>query len=53
MEENEVFKSAIVPILLMVIGLITLTHHLLLSIALGICIYILAYYIERAFKKRR
>lgn len=53
MEENKVFKSAIVPILLMIIGLINITHHLFLSIILGICIYILAYFIERAFKKRR
>ena len=51
MEENKIFKSAIAPILLMVIGLINFTHHLFLSIALGICTYILAYYIERAFKK--
>ena len=51
MKENKVFKTAIIPVLLMIIGLIHFTHDLLLSTGTGICIYVLAYFIDQEFKK--
>ena len=53
MKDNKVFKTAIRPILLMIVGLVHFTQNLLLSIVLGICIYFLVNFIDRDFKKRR
>lgn len=53
MKDNKVFKTAIAPVLLMIIGLVHFTQDLFLSIVLGICICFLAYFIDRAFKERR
>lgn len=48
MKENKAFKTAIVPVLLMIIGLIHFTQSLFLSVVMGICIYALSYFIDWA-----
>ena len=53
MKDNKVFKTAIRSVLLMIVGLVHFTQNLLLSIVLGICIYFLANFMDRDFKKRR
>lgn len=50
MKENKIFKTAIVRVLLIVIGLIHFTEDMPLSIEIGICIYVIAYFIDQTFK---
>lgn len=52
MKENKLFNTPIIPILLMLTGLMRLTHDLLLSIIIGICLYVPAYFIDRVSKKQ-
>lgn len=47
MNDHKVFKTAIVPILLMIAGLKNYTHNLLLSIVIGIGLYILASLVDK------
>lgn len=53
MKENKLFSTPIIPVLLMLTGLIHLTHDLPLSIIIGICLYVPAYFIDQVFKKRK
>lgn len=52
MKDHKIFKTPIIPVLLLIIGLNYYTHNLLLSIIIGICIYILASLIDHFSKKR-
>lgn len=51
MKDHKIFKTPIIPILLMIIGLNYYTHNLLLSTIIGICIYSLASVIEHFLRK--
>ena len=53
MKENKLFNTPIIPVLLMLTGLMHLTHDLSLSIIIGACLYVSAYFIDQVFKKRR
>lgn len=52
MKDHKIFKTPIIPVLLLIIGLNYYTHNLLLSIIIGICIYILASLIDHFTAKR-
>lgn len=47
MREHKFLNSGIVPIILLITGLVSITQDLLLSIAIGICIYTSAVFIEK------
>lgn len=49
--ENKMFKTAVIPVLLMIIGLKRYTGDLLLSIAIGTGIYIVALLLDEFIKK--
>ena len=52
MKENRLFNTPIIPILLMLTGLMHFTHDLLLSIIIGVCLYVPAYFIDQASKRQ-
>ena len=52
MEEHKIFKTAVIPVILLIIGIKHFTQSLLLSIIAGIGIYIAASFIDRFIKKR-
>lgn len=52
MKEDRLFNTPMIAILLMLTGLVRLTHDLPLSIIIGICLYIPAYFIDQILKKR-
>lgn len=50
--EHKIFKTAIIPVILMIVGLKHFTQNLPLSIIAGIGIYFAASFIEKFIKKR-
>lgn len=52
MDKHKIFKTAIIPVILMIIGLNHFTKNLPLSIIAGIGIYVIASFIDRFIKKR-
>ena len=52
MKENRLFNTPIILVLLMLTGLIRLTHDLLLSIIIGVCLYVPAYFFDQVSKRR-
>lgn len=52
MDEHKIFKTAVIPIILMVIGLKYFIPDLILSIVAGIGIYLIAFFTDRIIKKR-
>lgn len=53
MKENKLLNTPIITVLLMLTGLMHFTHDLALSIIIGICLYVPAYFIDLMFTKRR
>lgn len=51
MKQNRLFNTPIILALLMLIGLMHITHDLPLSIIIGICLYVPAYLIDQVFNK--
>ncbi len=52
MDGHKIFKTATIPIVLMIIGLKHYTQNLVVSIVAGIGIYFAVYFIDRHIKKR-
>lgn len=52
MDEHKIFKTAAIPIVLLIIGLKHYTKNLVVSIAVGIGIYVISYFIDKHIKKR-
>jgi len=52
MGEHKIFKTTIIPVILMIVGLKHFTQNLPLSIIAGIIIYIIAFSIDKFIKKR-
>ncbi len=52
MDGHKIFKTAIIPVILMIIGLKHFTQNLPLSIIAGIGIYAIASFIDKSIKKR-
>lgn len=51
MEEHKIFKTAAVPIILMIIGLKRYAQNGILPIAAGIGIYLIASFIDKLIKR--
>lgn len=51
MDEHKIFKTAVIPIILMIIGLKHITQNLTLSIVVGIGIYLNALFIDKLIRR--
>lgn len=52
MNGHKVFKTAAIPIILMIIGLKHYTQNLAISMVAGTGVYFIAYFIDKHIKKR-
>lgn len=52
MDGHKIFKTAAIPIVLLIIGLKHYIQNLVISITVGIGIYVIAYFIDKFIKKR-
>ena len=52
MDGHKIFKTAAIPVVLMIIGLKHYTQNPVVSIAAGTGIYFIAYFIDKHIKKR-
>lgn len=53
MNENKIFKSPLRPVVMMVIGLQYVLQDIMLSVLMGICLYIAAVCVERLWNNKQ